>query len=65
MTKVTTKACWNCGCTRLREYSSKNEKHCDECLSIMPWHVEQSQKPTVGPSRDRDTLEREDNHNGY
>lgn len=57
--KQTTKVCWQCGCTRLREYSSKNEKHCDECLAVMPWYVEDGQKPTVGNSRDNDSLTKE------
>ncbi len=48
----TTKACPRCGGTRLRLYASLNQKQCDNCLEVLPWHLEPGQRPLVGSSRD-------------
>lgn len=56
--KETTKACWNCGSTRLRLFTSLSMKQCDECLTKMDWYLAEKQKPLVGSSRDSDSSEK-------
>jgi len=50
--KVSTKHCWDCGSDVLRLFRSTNEKVCHACGTVMPWYIEEGQKPLLGASRD-------------
>ncbi|CAM3838685.1 hypothetical protein VRRI112168_02635 [Vreelandella rituensis] len=56
--KRTTKACWNCDSKVLRHFSSLNEKVCHACGTVMPWVLEDGQKPMLGTSRDGEPVNR-------
>ncbi len=49
----TTRACPQCGGTRLRLFRSLNYKQCDACLARFPWTLAPGQAPLLGPSHDR------------
>jgi hypothetical protein len=50
--KVSTKHCWDCGSDVLRLFRSTNEKVCHMCGTVIPWYIEEGQKPLLSASRD-------------
>ena len=49
--KLTTKKCPNCRNMRLAEFTSLNKKYCQECVTWIPWHLEEGQKTLIQHQR--------------